>query len=44
MVEVSYTGQDVSTDGGALLLREMDNQIGLIILDCDDTNNNIFHL
>ncbi len=29
-VEVSYTGKDISTDGGALLLREMDNQLGLI--------------
>jgi hypothetical protein len=29
-VEVSYTGKDVSTDGGALLLKEIDNQLGLI--------------
>jgi len=29
-VEVSYTGKDISTDGGALLLKEMDNQLGLI--------------
>ena len=29
-VELSYSGQDISTDGGALLLRELDQQIGLI--------------
>jgi len=29
-LEVSYSGQDVSTDGGALLLRAMDKQIGLL--------------
>ena len=29
-VEVNYTGKDISTDGGALLLREMDNRLGLI--------------
>ncbi len=29
-VEASYIGKDVSTDGGALLLREMDNRLGLI--------------
>lgn len=29
-VEVSYTGNDISTDGGALLLKEMDNRLGLI--------------
>ena len=29
-VEVSYTGNDISTDGGALLLKEIDNRLGLI--------------
>jgi len=29
-VEVSYTGKDVSSDGGALLLKELDAQLGLI--------------
>jgi hypothetical protein len=29
-VEACYSGKDVSTDGGALLLREMDNRLGLI--------------
>ena len=28
-VEASYTGKDISTDGGALLLREMDKRLGL---------------
>lgn len=29
-VEISYTGEKVSSDGGALLLKEIDNQINLI--------------
>lgn len=29
-VEVSYTSKDVSNDGGALLLKELDDQLGLI--------------
>ncbi len=29
-VEISYTGERVSSDGGALLLKEIDNQINLI--------------
>ncbi len=29
-VQVSYTGKDISTEGGALLLREMDRRLGLI--------------
>jgi hypothetical protein len=29
-VQASYTGKDISTDGGALLLKEMDNRLGLI--------------
>ena len=28
-VQAGYTGKDISTDGGALLLREMDNRLGL---------------
>ena len=34
-IHVSYTGKDISTDGGALLLMEMDNRLGLI----DKINN-----
>ena len=30
IVQTSYTGKDISTDGGALLLREMDMNLGLI--------------
>ena len=29
-VQANYTGKDISTDGGVLLLREMDNRLGLI--------------
>lgn len=29
-VEVKYSGKDISTDGGALLLREVDRKLGLI--------------
>ena len=29
-VQASYTGKDISTDGGALLLREIDRRLGLI--------------
>lgn len=29
-IEVSFTGDDISSDGGLLLLREVDNQMGLI--------------
>jgi hypothetical protein len=37
-VEINYTGEDVSSDGGALLLKELDNQINLIseICSCID--------
>lgn len=35
-VQASFTGQDLSSDGGALLLREVDQQIGLTaaLADC----------
>lgn len=29
-VTLSYSGEDISTDGGSLLLKEVDNQIGMI--------------
>lgn len=29
-VELSYTGKDISSDGGLLLLKEVENQIGII--------------
>lgn len=29
-VEASYTGKDISSDGGALLLKELDDRLGLI--------------
>jgi len=29
-VELSYTGKDISSDGGLLLLKELENQIGII--------------
>ena len=35
-VQVSYTGKDVSSDGGALLLKELDDLLGLTeqLVDC----------
>jgi hypothetical protein len=35
-IDLSYTGADISSDGGLLLLREVENQIGLIkdLADC----------
>jgi hypothetical protein len=76
-IELSYTGEQISSDGGLLLLREVENQTGLIsgisccitdtrdlirmgrylldafvssytsapgviVIDCDDTNNNTY--
>ena len=38
-VEVSYSGKDISTDGGALLLREIDNRLGLIDSVCSSIND-----
>lgn len=29
-IELSFTGYDISSDGGLLLLREVENQMGLI--------------
>ncbi len=29
-IELSYTGKDISSDGGLLLLKELENQIGII--------------
>jgi hypothetical protein len=29
-IELSFTGDDISSDGGLLLLREVENQMGLI--------------
>ena len=45
-VELSYSGQDISTDGGALLLRELDQQIGLIdkIISCIDDGRDQRHI
>ena len=39
-VELSFTGEKISTDGGLLLLRESENQIGLLdaISDCITDN------
>lgn len=36
MVEPAYTGEDISSDGGLLLLKEVENQIGIIskLTDC----------
>lgn len=30
LIDLSYTGADISSDGGLLLLRELENQIGLV--------------
>ncbi len=38
-IEASYSGQDISTDGGALLLREIDQQVGLIDKLCECIND-----
>jgi len=29
-IELSFTGKDISSDGGLLLLKELENQIGII--------------
>lgn len=29
-IKFSYTGKDISSDGGLLLLKELENQIGII--------------
>ena len=38
-MEVNFTGQDISSDGGALQLREVDQQFGLTqaLLSCHTT-------
>jgi hypothetical protein len=44
-IELSFSGDRISSDGGLLLLRELDNQLNLLssaILDCDDTNNDTY--
>ncbi len=38
-VEANYTGRDISTDGGALLLREMDLRLGLTSQLCACIND-----
>ena len=39
-IELSYTGKDISSDGGLLLLKELENQIGIIsdIANCLSDN------
>ncbi len=41
-IDLSYTGADISSNGGLLLLREVENQIGLIkdLADCIEDQRN----
>ena len=39
-VELSFTGEKISTDGGLLLLRESENQIGLLVAISDCITDN----
>ena len=39
-VELSFTGDQISSDGGLLLLREVENQLGLIDRICTCITDN----